>query len=59
MVSAGTGGFSLHGDEGDRGYSYAMSGEGRSLCDQVNVQWSCGEVTSAGGGFAYIPGETD
>ena len=32
-----------------------QSGNGRTICDQVNVQWSCGDVTSAGGGFAYIP----
>jgi hypothetical protein len=32
-----------------------QSGNGRTVCDQVNVQWSCGDVTSAGGGFAYMP----
>ena len=52
----GTGGFSLHSDPGKLGYSDAVSGDGRIQCDQVNVQWSCGDVTSAGGGFAYVPG---
>ena len=36
--------------------THAVSGDGRTQCDQVNVQWSCGDVTPEGGGFAYIPG---
>jgi hypothetical protein len=52
----GTGGFSLHADEGATGYTYAVTADGRAHCDQVNVQWSCGDVTPAGGGFAYVPG---
>ena len=30
--------FSLHADEADKGYTFATSGDGRTLCDQVNVQ---------------------
>ena len=52
----GTGGFSLHDNPGLTGYTHAVSGDGRTQCDQVNVQWSCGDVTPEGGGFAYIPG---
>jgi hypothetical protein len=35
---------------------YHITGDGRAYSNQVNVQWSCGEVTPRGGGFAYIPG---
>ena len=65
----GTGGFSLHGaavghgDEEGTGLpaaaphtDYHIDGHGRPYADQVNVQWSCGDVTPEGGGFAYIPG---
>eukprot|EP01052_Picozoa_sp_SAG31_P024360 SAG31_NODE_2067_length_6523_cov_8.168120_5_plen_233_part_00 len=52
----GTGGFSLHDDPGLTGYTHAVTGDGRVQCDQVNVQWTCGDVTPDGGGFAYIPG---
>ena len=31
---------------------YHIDGHGRPYSDQVNVQWSCGDVTSNGGGFA-------
>ena len=43
----GTGGFSLHADEGDKGYTFATSGNGRTLCDQVNVQVGLRELAEA------------